>query len=151
VDRAPHLLTVEDATPSRALRIGDLVVGDAVEERHVFDAEARAAFGRVAGDRAPVHGDTRFAQAHGFQGQIIQGLCVTTRFSRLIGMHLPGEHAILERVGFKFRHPTYEGQVLVFRVEVMRTLKPMRVVVLALSLRSEVAVHITGEAQCVVR
>ena len=145
------MLVVDDATPGRTLRIDDILVGDTVEQRYVFDPEARAAFSCVANDRAPVHNDERFAHVHGFQGPIIQGLCVTTRFSRLIGMYLPGEYAILERVGFKFRHPTYERQALLFRVEVTRILRPMRVAVLALSLRSDAAVHISGEAQCLVR
>ena len=151
LQRQPELLTVDDATPSRPLRVADLVTGDAVEQHFAFDAAVRAAFAMVANDRAPVHEDERFAHAHGFRGTIIQGMCVSTRFSRLIGMYLPGEHAILESLTLKFRHPTYEGQPLVFRVEVTRILPPLKVVKLALSACSEGIAHITGEAQCLIR
>jgi 3-hydroxybutyryl-CoA dehydratase len=133
------------------LRVADLVAGDAVEQHFAFDAAARAAFAMVANDRAPVHEDERFAHAHGFRGTVIQGMCVSSRFSRLIGMYLPGEHAILETLTLKFRHPTYEGQPLVFRAEVARTLPPLKVVKLALSASSEGIAHITGEAQCLIR
>lgn len=149
--RAPTLIMVDDATPSRALTIRDLVVGDAVEQRFAFDANQRAAFALVANDRAPVHEDERFAHARGFSGTIIQGLCVATRFSRLIGMYLPGEHAILESVTLKYRHPTYEGQPLTFRAEVTRMLAPMKVVRLGLSAASDAGVHVSGEAQCLIR
>ena len=149
--REPTLLAVNDKTPCRALQIGEIVAGDAVEQRFAFDAATRAAFSKVADDRAPLHGDDRFAAARGFEGQIMHGLCVSTRFSRLIGMYLPGEHAILEQITFKFRKPTFEGQPLVFRAEVIRLMRPMKVVRLTLTATSEAGVHVTGEAQCLIR
>lgn len=149
--RSPGILTVDDATPLRVMTIADLVKGDAVEQHFAFTSEHRRAFTQVANDRAPVHEDERFAHARGFGGAIIQGLCVATRFSRLIGMYLPGENAILESISLKYHHPTYEGQALVFRVVVTRLLPPMKVVRLALSAASEGAVHISGEAQCLIR
>ena len=149
--REPTLLAVDDRTPGRALLIGDIIAGDAVEQHFSFDAATRAAFSKVADDRAPLHGDDRFAAARGFEGQIIQGLCVSTRFSRLIGMYLPGEHAILEQIALKFRKPTFEGQPLVFRVEVIRLMRSMKVVRLALTATSDAGVHVKGEAQCLIR
>ena len=149
--RQHGLLIVDDATPSRPLRVADLLKGDAVEQHFAFDAATRAAFAAVANDRAPVHEDERFAHAHGFRGTVIQGMCVSTRFSRLIGMYLPGEYAILEMLSLKFKHPTYEGQALVFRAEVTRILPPLKVVKLALTASSNGIAHITGEAQCLIR
>jgi 3-hydroxybutyryl-CoA dehydratase len=149
--RAPVTQIVDDDTPSRIMTIGDLVVGDAVEQIFAFDAKHRLAFTQVANDRAPVHEDERFAHARGFGGTIIQGLCVATRFSRLIGMYLPGEHAILESISLKYIHPTYEGQSLLFRAEVTRLLLPMKVVRLAVSAMSNAVIQAAGEAQCLIR
>lgn len=149
--RLPETLIVDDISPSRVMTIQDLVVGDRVEQSFAFNAEQRRAFTHVANDRAPLHEDERFAHARGFGGKIIQGLCVATRFSRLIGMYLPGEHAILESIALKYLHPTYEGQSLLFRVEVIRLLRPLKVVRLTLSAGSDAAVHISGEAQCLIR
>lgn len=151
VPRQPAILVVDDSTPSQAFKISDLISGDAVEQRFAFDGEQRRAFSVVANDRAPVHNDARFAHTHGFSGPVIQGLCVSTRFSRLIGMYLPGELAILESVSLKYRQPTYEGQKLTFRAEVIRLLPVMNVVRLALSASSEQGVHVSGEAQCLIR
>jgi 3-hydroxybutyryl-CoA dehydratase len=144
-------LAVDDHTPSRLLTIQDLITGDSVEQRFSFRAKERSAFAIVANDRAPLHEDSRFAHARGFSGSIIQGLCVSSRFSRLIGMYLPGEHAILESISLKYRLPTYEGQALVFRVVVTRLLPPMKVVRLALSAFSSEGIHVSGEAQCLIR
>jgi 3-hydroxybutyryl-CoA dehydratase len=133
------------------LTVDDIVVGDAVEELFAFDRSTRDAFAIVANDRAPVHDDDRFAHSKGFKSPIIQGLCVTTRFSRLIGMYLPGEHAILERINVAFRQPTYEGQSVRFRVCVTRILRPMRVVKLSLLASSDGGDHLEGDAQCLIR
>lgn len=149
--RAPALLVVNDATPSRLLTMHDIMVGDAVEQHFAFDAAARQAFAVVANDRAPVHEDERFARGRGFSGTIIQGLCVATRFSRLIGMYLPGEHAILESIALKYRYPTLEGQMITFRAQVARLLQPMKVVRIALTAASDTGVHVAGEAQCLIR
>jgi 3-hydroxybutyryl-CoA dehydratase len=149
--RPPETLIVDDATPSRIIKIGHLVVGDRVEQPFSFSAEHRKYFAQVANDRAPVHEDQRFAHAMDFSGTIIQGLCVVTRFSRLIGMYLPGGYAILESINFKFLTPTYGGQPLLFRVEVNRLLTSMKVVRLTLSAFSETSLHISGEAQCLIK
>jgi 3-hydroxybutyryl-CoA dehydratase len=151
VSRTPSSLVVDDSSPSRVLTIHDIIVGDSVEQRFSFDAPTLQAFARVANDRAPVHEDERFARQRGFAGTIIQGLCVATRFSRLIGMYLPGEHAILESISLKYRYPTFEGQLITFRAQVTRLLPPMKVVRIAVSAESDRGVHISGEAQCLIR
>jgi 3-hydroxybutyryl-CoA dehydratase len=149
--RQPHLLFVTDETAGRVLTVDEIVVGDAVEQRFAFDRTVRDAFAIVANDRAPVHDDERFAHDKGFDGPIIQGFCVATRFSRLIGMYMPGEHAILESIHLKYRRPTYEKQTLVFRATVTRILRPMRVVKLNLLASSDAGDHLIGEAQCLIR
>jgi len=151
VPRPPQLVLVTDETAGRALTIDDIVVGDAVEQQFAFDRPARDAFAIVANDRAPVHDDERFAHSKGFGGPIIQGFCVASRFSRLIGMYLPGEHAILQGVNITFRQPTYEGQAVRFRVCVTRVLRPMRVIKLSLLTTSDSGDHLEGEAQCLIR
>ena len=145
------LLEVTDATPSRTMAIGDIEVGDAVSQRVVFDSEKRDAFARLARDRAPVHNDPRFAHQTGFDEPVIQGLAVATRFSRLIGMYLPGEHAILEKIELKYHRPVYADRELLYNCRVDRILRPRRVVVLALTVSLDGIDHVTGQCQCLIR
>jgi acyl dehydratase len=144
-------LEVTDATPARAITIADIAVGDAVTQRVVFDADKRDAFARLANDRAPVHNDPRFARETGFDAPIIQGLAVAARFSRLIGMYLPGEHAILEKLELKYRRPVYADREVLYSCRVDRILRPQRVVVLALVVSVDGTDHVTGRCQCLVR
>jgi enoyl-CoA hydratase len=142
------LMEVTDATPSRALLIDDIVVGDMVTQSVVFDAEAHSAFACLARDSAPIHEDPSFARRSGFDAPIVQGLAVASRFSRLLGMYLPGEHAILQKAEFKFYRPVYAGRQLLYRCKVERIMAPLRIVVLALSVSSDGADLVSGQGQC---
>ena len=144
-------LTVTDDTPSRRLRVDEITIGDSVSQHVTFTDEMLRAFGGVANDRAPIHNDPRFARAAKFDAPIVQGLALSTRFSRLIGMYLPGEGAILEKLELKYRQPTYVGQPLIYRCVVSRVLRPAAVVQLSLAITSGSNDHVTGQCQCLVR
>lgn len=147
----PGRLEVDDATPARAVSFSQLQVGDAVTQRVVFDAGLREAFGQLARDGARIHADPAFARARGYDAPILQGLCVTSRFSRLIGMYLPGEDAVVESLSFKFRKPVFAGTPVDFQVQVARVLPALRVARLQLSASVDGVPCITGEAQCLLR
>ncbi|WP_271613714.1 MaoC/PaaZ C-terminal domain-containing protein [Bradyrhizobium sp. CCBAU 51627] len=141
-------LEVTDETPPRALLIDDLSVGDRVVQKVVFDTEKHKAFACLARDSAPVHDDVDFARRRGFDAPIIQGLAVVSRFSRLMGMYLPGEHAVLQRTEFKFHQPVYADKELLYSCEVKRIVKPLRVVLLAVAVTADGIDRVTGQCQC---
>jgi 3-hydroxybutyryl-CoA dehydratase len=142
---------VFDDTPSRLLAFAELSIGQAVFQRVKFDEVMLEHFDRVAKDRAPVHGDARFAWEAGFEAPIVQGLGLATRFSRLLGMYLPGERAILETIDLKFRRPVYAGVELEYRAVITRLFKPLRIAQLALSISVDQTDHVNGTCRCVVR
>lgn len=149
--RAPEHLVVDDGTPGRLLSIGDLVVGDRVRQTVAFGPELQQAFSLLARDDAPVHGDGTFARSRGYDAPIVQGLSVTSRFSRLIGMYLPGHAAVVESLSFKFRRPVYQGATVDLEVEVER-LQPV-LHIARLQLRASVGMQpcVVGQAQCLLR
>lgn len=144
----PCHMVVHESTPSRLLAINDLTVGDSVSQSVTFTLEMREAFHALSNDSAPLHGNAEFARARGYKDPILQGLCVTSRFSRLIGMYLPGEGAVIESLAFKFRKPIYAGRLVEYRVEVVRMMQALRVTRLKLTVKSDDQLCISGEAQC---
>jgi 3-hydroxybutyryl-CoA dehydratase len=98
---SPSDLEVTDDTPSRRLAMDEITLGHSVTQRVTFSADMMRSFAAVANDRAPLHNDPSFARAAKFDAPIVQGLALSTRFSRLIGMYLPGEGAILEKIELK--------------------------------------------------
>lgn len=146
----PRELEVNDATPPRALSIDQILIGDTIVQNVVFDDEANLAFLCLARDRAPVHEDDQFARGQGFEGRIIQGLAVISRFSRLLGMYLPGERAVLEKVEFKFHHPVYAGRELIYTCAVKRIVRALRVVSLEVSVDCDAVRRVSGQCQCLI-
>jgi 3-hydroxybutyryl-CoA dehydratase len=144
-------LEVFDDTPGRSLGIEDLATGAAVFQRVRLTDDMLAAFVALANDRAPIHEDTQAAVVRGFEAPIVQGLALSTRFSRLIGMYLPGERAVLESVDLKFRRPVYRGTDLIYRAVVHRIFRPMHVVELALSISADGETCVSGACRCLIR
>src|SRR5262249_41022330 len=125
-----------------------LTLGQRVRQHFRFDAEFLETFGRFARDRAPVHIDPEFARDRGFAAPIVQGLALATRFSRLIGMYLPGERAVLETIELHYRRPVYADRDLVYSATLQRVFRPMRVVMLALSIADDDILYVNGYARC---
>lgn len=147
----PRHMDVDDSTPSRLMDITDLIVGESVSQSITFTAELREAFHALVKDSAPIHRNAEFARARGYEAPILQGLCVASRFSRLMGMYLPGENAVVESLTFKFRKPVYEGHPVEYRVEVVRVMRALGVVRLNLTVKSDDQLCISGDAQCLLR
>jgi acyl dehydratase len=148
LENAPMYLEVTDETMPRALMVDQISVGDRVVQKVMFDAEKHQAFACLARDSAPVHGDVDFARRSGFDGPIIQGLAVVSRFSRLMGMYLPGEHAVLQRTEFKFHRPVYANTELLYSCEVKRIVRPLRAVLLDVAVTANGIDCVTGQCQC---
>lgn len=144
-------LVVTDATPARSFGIEDLTVGQSVCETVIFDSGMLEGFDRLARDRAPIHFEDTVAQSAGYDRRIVQGLAVTARFSRLIGMYLPGERAVLMGVEATFRRPVYAGTPLLYEATVERILRPTRTVLLTLSVTEGPRACVTGRGRCQIR
>ena len=76
---------------------------------------------------------------------------LSTRFSRLIGMYLPGERAVLEKIELKYRAPVFADSILVYQCEVVRLMRPLNVAQLGLSITVDGREHVSGQCQCVIR
>lgn len=60
-------------------------------------------YARVTGDCSPMHMDEEYARKTEFGHRICHGMLIGSFFSRLVGMHLPGENGLL--LSYSCRHP----------------------------------------------
>ena len=70
------------------------------------------AFCDISGDINPLHMDSDYAQCQQFKDRLVYGLLTASFYSTLIGVHLPGKHAILQSLHIKFQKPVYVGDKL---------------------------------------
>lgn len=69
-------------------------------------------FRALSGDTNPLHSDDGFARARGFGGAVAHGLLVSSFYSTLAGVHLPGENCLLQEVSTQFVRPVFVGDTL---------------------------------------
>jgi 3-hydroxybutyryl-CoA dehydratase len=76
-------------------------------------------FAKLSGDYTPLHMDEQYGRNSIFNRRICHGLLMVSFFSRLIGMHLPGENALCISHSINYIFPgfiddeiTVEGLVL---------------------------------------
>jgi 3-hydroxybutyryl-CoA dehydratase len=95
-----------------AYRFDELAVGLG----HAFTVTVTAAmvdrFRADTGDDNPLHADPTFAAEFGHPGVVVFGLLTASFYSTLVGVHLPGRHALLHGVDVGFLRPVYVGDTL---------------------------------------
>ncbi len=142
---------VDDTIAPNHFTIDALTVGQSVREVVRFTAEAMDGFVRLSADNAPFHVSRDAAKAGGFDGPIIHGMHLAMRFSRLLGLYLPGGATVIQKVNLNFLDPVYLDDEVTFSVTVERIIEAVDCVVLALlATRGERRV-VDGRAQCIFR
>ena len=64
-------------------------------------------FGRHTGDYNPLHMSEEYASSTSFKKRVCSGMFLSSFFSRLVGMYLPGKHALYFSQSLNFRNPCF--------------------------------------------
>lgn len=140
-----------DAVPL-ARGFADLQIGDRCIEHCRLSADGLAEFARLSGDTAPVHTDEHHARSLGFEDRILPGFYTTLRFSRLMGMFVPGPLSVIHSTRFEFSEPVYidgTGAVAVrYEAVIVRTIESLRAVELDLEARVGERLVVRGTGRC---
>lgn len=103
-----------DAAPEvRKLTIIEISEGDSYSFEVLLTEAAIDAFAQLTGDVSTLHINSEFAQSRGFETRVCHGALLGGLFSRLVGVHLPGENALLQMMNLKFHQPAYAGMTLI--------------------------------------
>ena len=78
-----------------------------------------ADFAKISGDYNPLHMDEKYAKSTTFKNRICHGMLLATFFSRLIGMHLPGKHALYFSQSLNFQNPCFVNDIITIKGEVI--------------------------------
>ncbi|MBI4276850.1 MAG: MaoC family dehydratase [Armatimonadetes bacterium] len=103
---------------SLGLRVGQ----SATRTKTVTDEDLRL-FAEITGDHNPLHFDDAFAAATRFGRRVAQGGIAAGLLNALVAMELPGPGTVFMSQTINYRAPTYVGDTLIARVEVV-SLKP---------------------------
>lgn len=92
--------------------IEDIAVGMARSLRKVIEDADLEMFGRVSGDRNPVHFDDDYARDTIFGGRIAHGMLTASLISAVIGEQLPGHGTIYLKQSLSFLAPVRPGDLV---------------------------------------
>ena len=98
-------------TPNE-LSYDDISIGQQESFMIKITASMVEKFSNLSGDLNPLHMDKEFAESSSFKKQIVHGMLLSSFFSQLIGMKLPGKNALYFSQTLNFRSPCYVDDVI---------------------------------------
>ena len=94
-------------------------------------------FAKLTGDNSPLHMEDQFARERGFKSRLVHGGLLVGCISQLVGVHFPGENAIIQTLNIKFSHPAYIGDTLKIDSIVDQVSETVRTVIIKLTIKNQ--------------
>ncbi len=110
------------------------------------------AFGRDTGDHNPLHMSEEYASSTSFKKRVCSGMFLSSFFSRLVGMYLPGKHALHISQSLNFVNPCFIGETITVGGKVIDKSPATKIIKLETTITNESGKRIIdGNAQVIVR
>jgi len=109
-------------------------------------------FGRDTGDYNPLHMSEKYASSTSFKKRVCSGMFLSSFFSRLVGMYLPGKHALHISQSLNFVNPCFIGETITVEGKVIDKSPATKIIKLETTITNESGKRIIdGKAQVIVR
>jgi len=109
-------------------------------------------FGRDTGDYNPLHMSEEYASSTSFKKRVCSGMFLASFFSRLVGMYLPGKHALHISQSLNFVNPCFIGETITVEGKVIDKSPATKIIKLETTITNESGKRvIDGKAQVIVR
>jgi len=69
-------------------------------------------FAKLTGDFSPIHVDKDYASTTTFEKRVVDGMLLASFLSKIVGMYLPGKHALYFSQSLDFRQPCFIGDTI---------------------------------------
>ena len=127
-------------------------VGSIFSFDRTFTAEDIDIFASVSGDFSPLHMDLEYANTTEFGGRVVHGILLASLFSNLVGMKIPGKHALYLGQDLVFRRPVLIGDRVTVSAKVLSKNAATQTFVLLTEIRTEDdKIAVSGTAKVKVR
>ena len=109
-------------------------------------------FAKLSGDYNPLHMNEEYASSTSFKKRVCSGMFLATFFSRLIGMYLPGKHALYFSQSLNFVNPCFIGDIITVKGEVIDKSIATKIIILKTTITDKSNKRIIdGEARVIIR
>jgi len=109
-------------------------------------------FGRDTGDYNPLHMSEEYASSTSFKKRVCSGMFLASFFSRIVGMYLPGKHALHISQSLNFVNPCFIGETITVEGKVIDKSPATKIIKLETTITNESGKRvIDGKARVIVR
>ena len=109
-------------------------------------------FAKLSGDDNPLHTNEEYASSTSFKKRVCSGMFLSSFFSRLVGMYLPGKHALHISQSLNFVNPCFIGETITVEGKVIDKSPATKIIKLETTITNESGKRIIdGKAQVIVR
>lgn len=137
---------------SEDLDISEITIGYKKQFKIVLTESLLENFANLSGDFNPLHMDEEYAKTTEFKNRVCHGMMLSSFFSKLIGMHIPGKRALLLSQSLKFHSPSFVNEEILVEGEVIKKSEATRIITLKTSIFNNSGDHLVeGEAKILVR
>ncbi len=104
---------------SKILKFDDIHIGKKASFAKKISKEIVEDFARLSGDFNPLHMDETYAKETKFGKRVCHGMLLSSLFSKLVGMHLPGKNSLYFSQSLNFKSPCYIDDTVIVEGEVI--------------------------------
>jgi 3-hydroxybutyryl-CoA dehydratase len=109
-------------------------------------------FASLSGDYNPLHMDSNYAKTTSFEKRVVHGMLLSSFFSQIVGMHIPGKNALYLSQTLRFVSPCYINDEIFVEGEVIDKSPATKIVTLKTIIkRNDEKVLVEGLAKICVR
>jgi 3-oxoacyl-[acyl-carrier protein] reductase len=144
---------MSDSIPKATeMSFAEVSIGQSFSIERTFTTDEVLRFAHLSGDFSPLHIDPVYSSSTEFGGCVVHGVLLASLFSQLVGMRIPGKHALYLGQDLSFRKPVLVGETVRASVKVTAKNEAMRTIVLATEVRNrEDKIVVSGSAKVKVR
>lgn len=132
--------------------INDIKIGQSKKFTVVITESMINKFAELSGDYNPLHMDENYAQTTKFTHRICHGMLLSSLFSKLVGMHIPGKNALYFSQSLKFLLPCFIDEKITVEGKVLGKSTSTGIITIKTTIRNESEkILVDGEAKVLVR
>ena len=118
-------------------KYAEITIGQEEKFSVVLTQDKMDKFRDITGDINPLHNDEKFALQGGYTGRVAYGLLVSSFYSTLAGVHLPGKWSLIYDVEIGMTAPVYIGDELTVMGKVIGKDDAYKILTLKLQIRNQ--------------
>ena len=132
--------------------INDIQIGQSKKFTIVISESMIDKFAELSGDYNPLHMDENYAQTTKFTHRICHGMLLSSLFSKLVGMHIPGKNALYFSQSLKFLLPCFIDEKITVEGKVLNKSTSTGIITIKTTVKNESKkILVDGEAKVLVR